>query len=144
GCVYCAQCMYGCPFGYIYNSAGWVDRLRDKGGLEYRPGVLVEALAEAGGGVDIKARELESGARLDFRADRVFLACGVFSTARVLLASLDAYGKELRALDNCYLLFPLLRYRAQRESLREDLHTLAQVFIEIDDVAARPNTAHLQ
>jgi len=144
GCIYCAQCMYGCPFGYIYNSADMIERLRAEGGFEYRPGVLVEEVVEAGGGVVVKGRELGSGAPLDVRADRVFLACGVFSTARVLLASLDAYGRKVRALDNCYFLFPLLRYRRQKEAARESLHTLAQVFLEIDDAAIGSHTTHLQ
>jgi choline dehydrogenase-like flavoprotein len=144
GCVYCAQCMYGCPFGYIYNSADMIDRLRAHGGFEYRPGVLVEEVAETGGEVAVKGRDLGSGEALQIRADGVFLACGVFSTARVLLASLDAYGHAIRALDNCYFLFPLLRYRGQKGSARESLHTLAQVFLEIDDPAIGPHTTHLQ
>ena len=144
GCVYCAQCMYGCPFGYIYNSADMIDRLRAQGGFEYRPGALVHEVADADGGAVVKGRDLDTGAPFDMRADRVFLACGVFSTARVLLASLDTYGKAVRALDNCYFLFPLLRYHGQKEAARESLHTLAQVFLEIDDPAVGPHTTHLQ
>ncbi|MGA8921797.1 MAG: GMC oxidoreductase [Candidatus Dormiibacterota bacterium] len=144
GCVYCAQCMYGCPFGYIYNSADMIDRLGADGGFEYRPGVLAEEVAETGRGVVVKGRDLDTGAPFDMRADRVFLACGVFSTARVLLASLDAYGKAVHALDNCYFLFPLLRYRGQKEAAHESLHTLAQVFLEIEDPTIGPHTTHLQ
>lgn len=144
GCVYCAQCMYGCPFGYIYNSADMVERLRAQGGFEYRSGVLVEQVVEAGGEVRVKGRSLDAGEGLEIRADRLFLACGVFSTARVLLASLDAYGQAVRALDNCYFLFPLVRYHGQTGAVRESLHTLAQAFLEIDDPAIGPHTTHLQ
>jgi choline dehydrogenase-like flavoprotein len=61
-----------------------------------------------------------------------------------MLASLDSYGQPIHALDNCYFLLPLMRYRGQPEALGERLHTLAQVFIEVVDPAIGPHRAHLQ
>ena len=60
------------------------------------------------------------------------------------VASLDAYGQPIHALDNCYFLLPLMRYRGQPEALGERLHTLAQVFIEVVDPEIGPRRAHLQ
>src|SRR5947207_1984492 len=37
-CVYCGLCIYGCPYGYIYNSTETLDRLREHPGFTYRPG----------------------------------------------------------------------------------------------------------
>ena len=78
---------------------------------------------------------------MSFRRDAVAIlviavACGVLSTARIMLASLDAFGQPIHALDNCYFLLPLLRYRGQPDASRERLHTLAQVFIEMVDPAS--------
>ena len=143
GCVYCGLCMYGCPYDYIYNSARTLDALRENPRFTYRSGVLVESLEEGDHGVQLVAREL-SGAPAGVRADRVFIACGVFSTARIVLSSLDAYEQTVKATDNCYFLLPLLRYRKQRHVAREPLHTLAQVFLEVNDPAVGPHVAHLQ
>lgn len=144
GCVHCGMCLYGCPYEFIYNSAHTVDRLRGSRAFTYRPGVVVERLDEVGSQVEVTGRNLESADGFRLRADKVFVAGGVFSTARIMLASLEAYGQPIHALDNCYFLLPLMRYRGQTEALGERLHTLAQVFIEVVDPAIGPRRAHLQ
>ena len=144
GCVHCGMCLYGCPYEFIYNSAHAVDRLRGNSAFTYRPGVVVERLDEVSSQVEVTGRNLESADGFRLRADKVFVACGVLSTARIMLASLDAYGQPIHALDNCYFLLPLMRYRGQPEALGERLHTLAQVFIEVVDPAIGPHRAHLQ
>jgi choline dehydrogenase-like flavoprotein len=144
GCVYCAQCLYGCPYGFIYNSSQTLDQFLTRPGLTYRKGVLVERVEEVGPHAEVGGRTIEDGKPFHMRADAVFLACGVFSTARIMLASQDAYEETIQAVDNCYFLLPLLRYRNQPGSTREPMHTLAQVFLEVLDPSVSPNTAHLQ
>jgi choline dehydrogenase-like flavoprotein len=61
-----------------------------------------------------------------------------------MLNSLDAYDRPIDAIDNCYFLLPLLRYRGPRDAPDEPLYTLAQIFIEVLDKAVGPQTAHLQ
>jgi hypothetical protein len=61
-----------------------------------------------------------------------------------MLTSMDAYEHPIHALDNCYFLLPLLRYRSQAGAPDEPLYTLAQVFIEVRDPAISSHTAHLQ
>src|SRR5487761_130168 len=144
GCVYCGKCLYGCPYEFIYNSARTLQQLRGNSGFSYRPGVVVEQLEEVSSQVEVTGRNLEVGERFQMRADKVFVACGVLSTARIMLASVDAYGQPIHALDNCYFLLPLMRYRGQPEAPHESLHTLAQVFIEVADPAIGPHRALLQ
>jgi choline dehydrogenase-like flavoprotein len=144
GCVHCGMCLYGCPYEFIYNSAHTLDKLRDNGAFTYRSGVVIDQLEEVSSQVEVTGRNLDGAESFQMRADKVFVACGVLSTARLLLASLDAYGQPIHALDNCYFLLPLMRYRSQPEALRERLHTLAQVFIEMVDPAIGPHRAHLQ
>jgi choline dehydrogenase-like flavoprotein len=143
GCVYCGQCLYGCPYGYIFNSSSVLERLRQQARFVYRPGVIVKSVAQKQSGVEILGVELARGDAFGMRADRVFLACGVFSTARIVLESFGAYGKPLRAADNCYFLLPLIRYHGESGVSREPLHTLAQAFVEVTDPAVGPRT-HLQ
>jgi choline dehydrogenase-like flavoprotein len=144
GCVHCGMCLYGCPYEFIYNSAHTLDELQGNGSFTYRPGVVVEHLEEVSSQVEVTGRNLDGAGGFQMRADKVFVACGVLSTARILLASLDAYGQPIHALDNCYFLLPLVRYRGQPGALGERLHTLAQVFIEMVDPAIGPRRAHLQ
>jgi len=143
GCVHCGKCIYGCPYEFIYNSAHTVEKLRDNVAFSYRPGVVVERLVETGSQVELAGRSLE-GESFRLSGDKVFVACGVLSTARLMFASLDAYDRPVRALDNCYFLMPLLRYRGRPEAIRERLHTLAQVFIEVSDAAIGSHGVHLQ
>ena len=144
GCVHCGMCLYGCPYEYIYNSAHTLERLRGSSAFTYRAGVVVERLEEGGSQVEVTGRNLDGDDGFRMRADKVFVACGVLSTARIMLASLDAYRQPIHALDNCYFLLPLMRYRGQPEAIGERLHTLAQVFIEVVDPAIGPRRAHLQ
>ncbi len=144
GCVHCGKCIYGCPYEFIYNSAHTLEQLRGNGAFSYRPGVVVEHLAEVGSQVAVTGRDLEGSGSFALRADKVFVACGVLSTARIMLASLDSYERAIHALDNCYFLLPLVRYRSRPEAIQERLHTLAQVFIEVVDPAVGPHRAHLQ
>jgi choline dehydrogenase-like flavoprotein len=144
GCVQCGKCIYGCPYDFIYNSAQTLEKLRGNVAFSYRPGVVVEQLEEVSSQVEVRGRNLDGTGSFRMRADRVFVACGVLSTARIMLASLDAYEQPIHALDNCYFLLPFVRYRGMPEAIRERLHTLAQVFIEIVDPAVGPQRVHLQ
>jgi choline dehydrogenase-like flavoprotein len=144
GCVYCGKCIYGCPYELIYNSAQTLARLRTNRAFTYLAGIVVERLKEIGSQVEVSGRTLGDNAAFRIRADKVFVACGVLSTARVMLTSMDAFEHPIHALDNCYFLVPLLRYRSQSGAPVEPLYTLAQVFIELLDPAISPQTAHLQ
>ena len=143
-CVYCAMCLYGCPYGYIYNSSDTVEQLRANPGFLYRPGILVQRVAEAGSHVELSGIAIAGDVPFQMSVDRAFLACGVFSTARIVLASMEAFGETVHAADNCYFLLPLLRYRKTADVKREALHTLAQVFLELIDPTISPHTVHLQ
>src|ERR1700730_12497965 len=123
GCVYCGKCLYGCPYELIYNSSHSLDRLRANRAFTYRAGMVVERLKEIESQVEVSGRTLSDNGKFQIRADKVFLACGVLSTARVMLTSLDAFEHPIHALDNCYFLLPLLRYQSQADALEEPLYT---------------------
>jgi choline dehydrogenase-like flavoprotein len=144
GCVYCGKCLYGCPYELIYNSSQSLDQLNAHRSFTYRSGVVVERLKEIGSQVEISGRAAGDRDAFQVRADKVFVACGVFPTARIMLASLDAYDQPIQAIDNCYFLLPLVRYRSSTDVQEEPLYTVAQVFIEVLDEAIGPHTAHLQ
>jgi hypothetical protein len=72
------------------------------------------------------------------------LACGVLSTTKILLESLEAFDQTLILKDSFYFLLPLLRFRATPGASHERVNTLAQVFLEILDPQVCGQTIHLQ
>lgn len=143
-CCSCGQCMYGCPYGLIYNSSDTLDLLREQPNFTYRKNVLVDRLAENGGTVTLFAHDFDTREHLQLQGSRVFLACGALATTKILLESLEAFNETLVLQDNAYFLLPLLRFRATPGAARERLHTLAQMFLEILDPQVCEGTVHLQ
>lgn len=143
-CAACGLCMYGCPYGLIYNSASTLDELRADPRFKYVRGVVVERFSESADGVEISARSREGGERLSFAARRVYVAAGVLSSTRMLLESMRAYGRALTLKDSQYFLLPLLRYRPSPGVFGEPLHTLSQAFVELFDREVSEKSVHLQ
>jgi choline dehydrogenase-like flavoprotein len=143
GCVYCGLCMYGCPYGLIYNTASTLSELQKQGRCHYIKDVIVNRVLESGNVVKIMAQSRLTGESLTFEADKVYLACGVLPTTKILLESLAIYEQKLLIKDSQYFLLPLLRYRRTKNVEQEDLHTLQQVFLELLDSEISKNTIHL-
>ena len=134
-CVYCGLCLYGCPYGLIYNSAYTIAALSEHPDFTYRPDVIVERIEERAGQAIVHGRERTSRSDVRVTGDRVFLGAGVLPTTAILLRSLDIFDKPVEILDSMYFLLPLLRFRGVARVWDEPLHTLAQAFIIIQDDA---------
>jgi choline dehydrogenase-like flavoprotein len=144
GCVYCGQCMTGCVYGCIYNSADSVRELRADKNFSYQHDVIVTKLRENSEKVFIEGFHRETRAPLSFEANRVYLAAGVIPTAQILLRSQNAYDQPLMLRDSQYFLFPLLLARRTRDVQAEALYTLSQIFIELQNPQISRRTVHLQ
>ena len=144
GCNQCGLCMSGCPYGCIYNSADTVRELRAQKSFSYQRDVIVTTLREAAGKVFIEGFNHHTRAPLSFEADRAYLAAGVIPTAQILLRSQNDFDLALRLRDSQYFLFPILLARRTRDVRNEALHTLSQVFIELDHPDISRRTVHLQ
>ncbi len=145
GCRRCAMCHYGCPYGLIFNSANIVERLKRQDGFDYHPGHYVTRFAEQADGVQVWARQMDSGQIVDFKADRLFVAAGVLPTASLVLNSLNAFDQSITLNDSQHLFLPMLHSWAPRpDPVKEARHTLAQLFMEIIDKDICPNTVHAQ
>lgn len=143
-CVYCGLCLYGCPYGLIYNAKSTLDQLRHRDHFSYRPDVVVTRIVESSAGVRIHGRGRTTGEALVFDGERVCLAAGTFATTAILLSSLDAYDTPVRMKDSQYFLLPVLRYHGETRVRDEPLHTLSQIFVELMDPVHSPLTRHLQ
>jgi choline dehydrogenase-like flavoprotein len=146
GCVYCGMCLYGCPYGLIYSAN---DTLRDlltsaaPGMLRYASGFVVHRLRERERHVEISTIARSGGERT-FEASRVYLAGGVFSSTRILLESAEVYDQPLTLRQSDHFLVPLLVMRRSGDLRSERLHTLSQLFLEVQDPALTRHAVHLQ
>lgn len=143
GCVYCGLCMYGCPYGYIYNSEQTLRELERDEKFTYRSNAIVTRLRERGEEVLIGGYHRQGREPFELSARRVYLATGVLATARIVLESLELYEQPVRLKDSQYYLFPLLT-RSGGAVHRESLHALSQLFLEIADPAVTARPVHLQ
>jgi choline dehydrogenase-like flavoprotein len=144
GCVYCGLCMYGCPYGYIYNSDQTLRALRENPNFTYRGDCVVRHVREDGEKVFITGHDRVSRAPFEISAGRVHLAAGVVSTAGIVLRSREIFDQPVHLKDSQYYLFPLLLTRRAGDVRREALHTLSQLFVEIFDEQITRRSVHLQ
>lgn len=145
-CVYCGQCIYGCPYGCIYNSGDDLKRLLKKSspGLRYRSNLIVTTIKEKGDTVAVSGFDRESKEPVTLEAKRVFLAAGVIPSARIMLKSLEIYNAPVLVKDSQYFLFPMLSVKGDKKAVAEAKYTLSQIFLEIEDEAISPHMIHLQ
>jgi choline dehydrogenase-like flavoprotein len=144
GCVYCGMCLFGCPYGYIYNSTTTLGELRQNPLFTYEPDVVVTSLAETADAVVVRGHQRCGGGALEFKVRRLYLAAGVIPTTKLLLESAGSFDHTLWMRDSQYFLVPLvLTGRPAREE-HEALYTLSQLFLEILHPAISPFAVHLQ
>jgi len=129
-CVYCGQCLFGCPIEIIYSSAQTLTRLSTYPNFSYQKNVVVERVLDRDGGVEIEAIEAASGAPLRFEGRSVFLGAGVLSTAKIILSSFPEISKRASLKVSEYFLLPALQHRVFDSLETEKLHTLSQIFLE--------------
>ncbi|UPT73838.1 MAG: hypothetical protein M0D55_18655 [Elusimicrobiota bacterium] len=142
-CEYDAACLGGCGKRAIWSAADAVEALKKRPGFRYQGGVRVLSIEERGGGVRLHV--LPAGAsRTVVDGARVFVGAGPLATARLLCGSFGAPAGGLPLLAQPYFLFPLLLDRDVPGAPEEKLHTLAQVFLELQDDAVSKRSAHFQ
>jgi choline dehydrogenase-like flavoprotein len=143
GCVYCGLCMYGCPYGHIYNAASTLEELRRHPNFSYQTDVVVTGLRESADRVLIEGHDRIARTSVEAHASRVYLATGAISTTQILLRSGALYDQPVTMKDSQYFLLPLLT-KSCSDVRSERLHTLSQLFVEMLSADVSPYTVHLQ
>lgn len=138
GCRLCAMCLYGCPYGLIFQAGDVVDRLEAGKGLDYRSGVYVTGFEETATGVRV-----HSGREI-FDGDRLFIAGGVLPTALLILKSMGSDARPLAIKDSQHFYLPMLHAWSAGDPAREPRHTLAQLFWEIVNPEIDAHSIHVQ
>lgn len=143
-CSYCCMCLYGCPYELIYSSSHTLDWLSGNDSFQYVGGILVEKIEESGSGIKILAKSIVNDEKVVYRGSKVFLAAGSVSSARVMLQSLEEFNRPLTFKHSDHFQIPLLRYKKTRNVKTEEMHTLTQLSIELNDKFISDNTIHMQ
>jgi len=143
-CTECGFCLHGCAYGLIYTAADTLAALRQSPDFEYIPGIAVDRLEESPSGVAILGREVGSKQAWSIQADRVFLGAGVLPTARIALESVGRFDQAVRMLDSHYTVMPMVSLRSSPGIEDDRLHTLCQLFLEIDDPGISRHNIHSQ
>jgi choline dehydrogenase-like flavoprotein len=143
-CGYCGLCLYGCPYGNIYSSGDTLELLSNRRGFKYIGGILIDKLVETAEGVKVLGTTLSGEKKREFLGSQVFLAAGILSSTRIVLASMDAFEHTLKILHSDLFQIPFLRYRGVENVTTEELHTLTQIYLEILDEAIDRHTIHMQ
>lgn len=144
-CTECGLCMWGCPHHLIYNSKQTLEKLSLNMNFKYINGKLVKSFMEADDGkVEISAIDKNSGEEIQFVGDKLFLACGVLPTAKIVLQSLKKYD-PIEIKQSAHFLFPVIDFNIKGEYVNQkNFNTLSQLFIEINNDTISDNTVHLQ
>ena len=143
GCVQCGFCLHGCPLDLIWNASHTLACLERNPRFRYVDGHYVTRFVERGDRVEVHAVRAADRAPARFEGDRLFLGCGAFSTARLLLESLDRYDVDVTMLESQYFLVPLLLWRSFAGAPKERLTTLSQLCLRLSDPEVCPRDVHL-
>jgi choline dehydrogenase-like flavoprotein len=144
-CRRCRMCLHGCPYGAIYSASATVTELLRNDRFRYRRGWHATRFEEAGGRVRLRGTSLADGSVLEASGERLFVACGVLPTARLVLASLERFDAPLRLLDSQHCYLPMLHgWSPSPDPADEPLHTLTQAFLELIDPEIDRHTVHVQ
>jgi choline dehydrogenase-like flavoprotein len=138
-CIACGECLNGCPRDLIFSTRQQLGGLIEAG-LNYIPHAVVRGVDEDAHGVSIHA--VTGGGLQVFAGERVFVAAGVFASTGLMLRALGRPHAEI--LDSQYFILPLLGLTRTADVAAEQLHTLTQVFVEIQDAAVNAHNVHLQ
>lgn len=143
-CVYCGLCLYGCPYGLIYDCAFTLEEMKKNKNFTYVKDVIVKRIEEKNDEVLIYAEDRVTGRNKEFKGERIFLGCGPLPTAKIILESMGAYDQPILMKDSLHFWLPFLRFRRIKGASDERLHTLTQMYVELFDKKVSANSVHLQ
>lgn len=141
-CQYCGLCLSGCPWALIYNSNQTLEDLKKHPKFQYRTNAIVQSVSENKTSVGLVVNR--NGETERMVGDRVFMACGPILTTRLLLQSLNIFNKSVSMASSQHFVLPWVSYENSKGVETERLHTLSQLFIELQVARLSQETIHLQ
>jgi choline dehydrogenase-like flavoprotein len=121
------------PHAAIYSPAYTIDEMIRAGAIEYCQSRLVLGYRELEDGVEVLARNLETGGQETWRGRKLCLGAGAINTARIVLASNSDYETRLPILDNPMACIPFFRFSRIGTPLPVSDTSLAQLNLVAED-----------
>lgn len=143
-CLKCGGCQYGCPHGFIYNSAIHLTWLKQQPHFDYINQVVVINFFEKNNQVELLVQHIKSKQLSRFLADYLFIACGSGLSSLLYLRALNQPGKELILKDSQHFVLPCLINKATKDIKKESLHTLCQLKANLIQDSISEYPIHLQ
>jgi choline dehydrogenase-like flavoprotein len=143
-CNGCGYCFTGCVRGSIYSTLPQLDQLTRRANVEYRSGIYVDAVGEAGRDAFVQGVDLVANEKVRFTFDAVFLAAGPLSSTRVLLRSRGLYDRLVALKETQKFVLPMLRARGAPTAIEHPTVTMASVFLETKVRALSDHWVHAQ
>jgi ferredoxin len=125
-CHRCGLCMTGCPYGLVYSAAQTFNELRRDRRVTFHGGFLALKITENADGVEVMTKEIATGQLRQFKADRVYVACGAMGTTRLVANSLELFDVDLPMLESRQFLLPFLSRHATEDPRNKRDFTLNQ------------------
>lgn len=140
-CRYCGACLDGCVYGSIFNPRQLWKKLEQEG-VKIHRGFYALEFQENADGVTLAAISLKDGTVHHWDTRRLFIGAGAIGTTRLVARSLKLINQPIKIQDSQYFFFPLLAYRAARDTVSR--FTLAEVFVEMLNSEISRNYVHFQ
>lgn len=122
----------------VYRPQWTLDDLRKRSNFWYMDRWLVQRFRERDGGVEVEARNVDSGESETVRASRLVLAAGVMGTARIVLRSLGLYDRPVPLVANPYTYAPCVNVGMLGREASDARHSLAQLTAVLAPPGERP------
>ena len=144
-CRQCSMCLYGCPYGTIFNTSQTLQKLQEHANFTYQKGIFVKKLLETGDSVELQYVDIQHKSERSLSAKHVYVACGVLPTTQLILNSLEHYNEPVRIKDSQHFFLPLLHsWQTPITPDTENTTSLVQLFLEILDQKKSTRTSHVQ
>ncbi|WCL51271.1 GMC oxidoreductase [Leptospira sp. GIMC2001] len=143
-CTYCGLCLYGCPEDLIFNSWNAINRLAKDEKIEYKSNSEIVKFKEFDNHVVVTIKDLVSGNIFEVSTERVYLAAGAISTAKIILESRENYNEEIQIKDSQYFIVPFISFFGSKGIFKEKFHSMSQFYLEVKDENISNFNMHLQ
>jgi choline dehydrogenase-like flavoprotein len=143
-CNGCGYCFTGCVRGSIYSTLPQLDGLTRRTHVEYRSGIYVDTVGEAGRDAVVEGVDLAANEKVRFTFDAVFLAAGPLNSTRVLLRSRGLFNRLVTLKETQKFVLPMLRLRGAPSAIEHSTVTMAAVFLETKVRALSDHWVHAQ
>lgn len=143
-CTYCGSCQHGCPLDLIYSARHSLSDLMKNPGFTYVSNCIVDNLRETNSTVEVNTYDLSTRNSKKYIAKQVFLGCGPIISSKLILEAIGKFNQKISFLDSTHFLLPSLMRQRLRNSDQESLHTLAQLYLKLQDENISNHEINLQ